>query len=78
MGNIRDPAKFCLGLEHAGREHGSAPTPVGAKVGKGGWGCAPPDAQQWWVNEAQPCQQPGYSCCLASDYTNKTPPFPGC
>jgi len=51
---------------------------VGAKGDKDGWGCAPPAAQEWWVNEAIPCQQPGYSCCLASDYTNKTPPFPGC
>jgi hypothetical protein len=42
------------------------------------WGCAPEGAQQWWVHEAVPCQQPGYSCCAASDYTKKQPPFPGC
>ena len=46
--------------------------------GQGGWGCAPQAAQTWWVKEAVPCQQPGYSCCLASDYTKKHPPFPGC
>lgn len=51
---------------------------VGANGGKGLWGCAPAAAQEWWVNEAQPCQQPGYSCCLAADYTKKSPPFPGC
>lgn len=47
-------------------------------VKKGGWGCAPSAAQRWWVNDARPCEQPGYSCCSAGDYTNKTPPFPGC
>ena len=50
-------------------------------VGAGGganWGCSPPGAQTWWVSEAVPCEQPGYSCCAASDYTKKTPPFPGC
>ena len=50
---------------------------VGAKEGEG-WGCAPEAAQNWWVHEAVPCQQPGYSCCSASDYTKKQPPFPGC
>jgi hypothetical protein len=50
---------------------------VGAD-GRGGWGCAPPAAQQWWVSDAQPCQQPGYSCCAATDYTKKHAPFPGC
>lgn len=45
---------------------------------KGGWGCAPADAQEWWIHDARPCEQPGYSCCSAGDYTNKTPPFPGC
>ena len=50
---------------------------VGAN-GVGGWGCAPPAAQQWWVHDAVPCQSPGYSCCLASDYTKKHAPFPGC
>ena len=43
-----------------------------------GWGCAPAGAEEWWVKEALPCQQPGYSCCLASDYTKNKPPFPGC
>jgi alpha-L-fucosidase len=46
--------------------------------GSGGWGCAPEDAQHWWVDEAVPCEQPGYSCCSAGDYTKKTAPFPGC
>jgi len=50
---------------------------VGAKGG-GAWGCAPADAQTWWVTEAVPCEQPGYSCCAASDYTKNQPPFPGC
>jgi hypothetical protein len=50
-------------------------------VGAGGhasWGCAPDAAQTWWVRDAVPCQQPGYSCCLAADYTKKHAPFPGC
>ena len=50
---------------------------VGA-AGGAGWGCAPVSAQNWWVHEAVPCEQPGYSCCAASDYTKKQPPFPGC
>jgi hypothetical protein len=50
---------------------------VGAN-GVGGWGCAPPDAQQWWVHDALPCQKPGYSCCAATDYTKGHAPFPGC
>jgi hypothetical protein len=50
---------------------------VGAD-GDAGWGCAPAPAQNWWVHEAVPCEQPGYSCCAASDYTKKQPPFPGC
>jgi alpha-L-fucosidase len=44
----------------------------------GSWGCAPPPAQSWWVKDAQPCQEPGYSCCLQSDYTKNSPPYPGC
>lgn len=50
---------------------------VGAD-GSGGWGCAPQDAQQWWIHDASPCEDPTYSCCAASDYTKKQPPFPGC
>jgi len=50
---------------------------VGAD-GSGGWGCAPQDAQQWWIHDAIPCEDPTYSCCAASDYTKKQPPFPGC
>jgi hypothetical protein len=50
---------------------------IGAKGGSA-WGCAPVPAQNWWVKEARPCEQPGYSCCAASDYTKKSPPFPGC
>ena len=50
---------------------------VGASGGSA-WGCAPADAQHWWVDEAVPCEQPGYSCCAASDYTKKVAPFPGC
>ncbi len=50
---------------------------VGASGGAG-WGCAPQAAQTWWVDDAVPCEQPGYSCCAASDYTKKQPPFPGC
>lgn len=50
---------------------------VGASGGNA-WGCAPPPAQHWWVNDARPCEQPGYSCCSASHYTKKHPPFPGC
>ncbi len=46
--------------------------------GTGTWGCAPSDAQEWWVYEARPCEQPGYSCCAATDYTKKQAPFPGC
>ena len=46
--------------------------------GTGTWGCAPSDAQEWWVHEARPCEQPGYSCCAATDYTKKQAPFPGC
>ena len=49
-----------------------------AEGGRGGWGCAPEPAQEWWVRDARPCEQPGYSCCAASDYTNKSAPFPGC
>lgn len=49
---------------------------VGAR--DGGWGCAPEPAQNWWVHDARPCEDPSYSCCAASDYTNHTPPFPGC
>ena len=50
---------------------------VGADSGAG-WGCAPAFAQDWWVHDARPCEQPGYSCCAASDYTKKHAPFPGC
>lgn len=50
---------------------------VGAN-GNEGWGCAPADAQNWWIHDAIPCEQPGYSCCAASDYTKNKPPFPGC
>jgi alpha-L-fucosidase len=46
--------------------------------GNGGWGCAPPDAQNWWIHDAVPCEDPSYSCCAASDYTKNKPPFPGC
>lgn len=46
--------------------------------GDKGWGCAPAAAQNWWIHDARPCEQPGYSCCAASDYTKKSPPFPGC
>jgi hypothetical protein len=51
---------------------------VGAPSSKGGFGCAPQPAQNWWVHEAKPCAQPGYSCCSASDYTKNHAPFPGC
>lgn len=51
---------------------------VGADGGKMGWGCAPKEAQIWWITEANPCQDPGYSCYTASDYTKYNPPFPGC
>ena len=51
---------------------------VGAPPSKSGFGCAPEPAQNWWVHEAKPCAQPGYSCCSASDYTNNHAPFPGC
>ena len=47
-------------------------------VRAGGWGCAPAPAQAWWVHDAVPCEQPGYSCCSAGDYTKKSPPYPGC
>ena len=50
---------------------------VGAD-GSGSWGCAPDAAQNWWVHDAQPCEQPGYTCCSAAHYTKKHPPFPGC
>jgi hypothetical protein len=50
---------------------------VGSRDGAG-WGCAPEAAQNWWVHDAVPCQQPSYSCCTAADYTKKQPPFPGC
>jgi hypothetical protein len=50
---------------------------VGVK-GSGAWGCAPEPAQNWWIRLARPCEQPGYSCCSAAEYTNHTPPFPGC
>lgn len=49
---------------------------VGAKGS--GWGCAPQAAQQWWVHDARPCEDPSYSCCAASDYTKKAPPYKGC
>ena len=45
--------------------------------GGGGWGCAPPAAEQWWAHEAKPCHGVN-SCCAASDYTKKHAPFPGC
>ena len=50
---------------------------VGEK-GHSAWGCAPPAAHNWWMRDARPCADPGYSCCAASDYTNQTPPFAGC
>ena len=50
---------------------------VGA-AGGDAWGCAPPAAQDWWIHDARPCEQPGYSCCSASHYTKNLPPFPGC
>lgn len=51
---------------------------VGAPPSKSGWGCAPAPAQNWWVHEAKPCAQPGYSCCTTSDYTRHEAPFAGC
>jgi hypothetical protein len=38
---------------------------IGAR-GASAWGCAPEAAQKWWINDATPCEQPGYSCCAAS------------
>ena len=49
-------------------------------IGAGGgasFGCAPKAAQDWWIHEAKPCTSPS-SCCAASDYTHKLPPYPGC
>jgi hypothetical protein len=43
----------------------------------GGWGCAPQEAQQWWIHEAKPCASPT-SCCTVDDYTKNPPPYPGC
>jgi hypothetical protein len=51
---------------------------IGPPPGLGGFGCATATAEKWWVSEAKPCSQPGYSCCAASDYTKKSKPFPGC
>lgn len=50
---------------------------VGASGGSA-WGCAPAAAQEWWIRDAKPCAQPGYSCCPASAYTKRHAPFPGC
>jgi len=49
-------------------------------IGTGGgasFDCAPKAAQDWWIHEARPCASPS-SCCAASDYTHKLPPYPGC
>lgn len=44
----------------------------------GGFGCAPAEAQHWWIHEAKPCADPTYSCCTVADYTEKAAPYPGC
>jgi hypothetical protein len=42
-----------------------------------GFGCAPPEAQNWWIHLAKPCAKPE-SCCPESAYTHSHGPFPGC